>query len=30
MWPALMLAEEGSLRFAGIQAASLDASRPQD
>lgn len=30
MWPALMLAEEGPLRFAGIQAASLDATRPHD
>jgi anti-sigma factor RsiW len=30
MWPALMLAEEGPLRFAGMQAASWDASRPHD
>ena len=28
MWPALMLAEEGPLRFAGMQTASWDASRP--
>lgn len=28
MWPALMLAEEGPLRFAGVQTASWDASRP--
>ena len=30
MWPALMLAEEGPLRFAGMQAASWDASRRHD
>ena len=30
MWPALMLAEEGPLRFAGMQTASWDASRPHD
>jgi anti-sigma factor RsiW len=30
MWPALMLAEEGPLRFAGMQNASWDASRPHD
>lgn len=32
MWPALMLAEEGPLRFAatGLQNAALDASRPND
>ena len=30
MWPALMLAEEGPLRFAGMQAASWDTSRPHD
>jgi hypothetical protein len=30
MWPALMLAEEGPLRFAGMQAASWDGSRPHD
>jgi len=28
MWPALMLAEEGPLRFAGMQTASWAASRP--
>ena len=28
MWPALMLAEEGPLRFAGVQTTSWDASRP--
>jgi hypothetical protein len=28
MWPALMLAEEGPLRFAGMQTASGAASRP--
>jgi hypothetical protein len=28
MWPALMLAEEGPLRFASMQNASWDASRP--
>lgn len=28
MWPALMLAEEGPLRFAGMQTASWDASKP--
>ena len=28
MWPALMLAEEGPLRFAGVQAASWSATRP--
>lgn len=28
MWPALMLAEEGPLRFAGMQNASWAASRP--
>jgi anti-sigma factor RsiW len=30
MWPALMLAEEGPLRFAGMQNASWDGSRPHD
>lgn len=30
MWPALMLAEEGPLRFAGMQAASWDGSKPHD
>lgn len=30
MWPALMLAEEGPLRFAGMQAVSWDAARPHD
>lgn len=30
MWPALMLAEEGPLRFAGMRNASWDASRPHD
>lgn len=30
MWPALMLAEEGPRRFAGMQNASLVASRPND
>jgi anti-sigma factor RsiW len=30
MWPALMLAEEGPLRFAGMQNASWDASRQHD
>ena len=30
MWPALMMAEEGPLRFAGMQTASWDASRPHD
>ena len=30
MWPALMLAEEGPLRFAGRQNASWDTSRPHD
>ena len=30
MWPALMLAEEGPLRFAGVQAVSWDAARPHD
>jgi anti-sigma factor RsiW len=28
MWPALMLAEEGPLRFAGLQIASWDATKP--
>jgi anti-sigma factor RsiW len=28
MWPALMLAEEGPLRFAGVQTASWQATRP--
>jgi anti-sigma factor RsiW len=28
MWPALMLAEEGPLRFAGVQTASWSATRP--
>jgi anti-sigma factor RsiW len=28
MWPALMLAEEGPLRFAGMQTASWQATRP--
>lgn len=28
MWPALMLAEEGPLRFAGMQTASWDAPKP--
>jgi hypothetical protein len=28
MWPALMLAEEGPLRFAGMQTASWGATRP--
>ena len=28
MWPALMLAEEGPLRFAGLQIASFDAPKP--
>ena len=30
MWPALMLAEEGPLRFAALQNISWDASRPHD
>jgi hypothetical protein len=30
MWPALMLAEEGPLRFAGMQNVGWDASRPHD
>ena len=30
MWPALMLAEEGPLRFAGMQGAGWDVSRPHD
>ena len=30
MWPALMMAEEGPLRFAGMQAAGWDAARPHD
>ena len=30
MWPALMLAEEGPLRFAGMQSVSWDAARPHD
>ena len=29
MWPALMLAEEGPLRFAGVQTASWQATRPE-
>jgi hypothetical protein len=28
MWPALMLAEEGPLRFADTQSASWSATRP--
>lgn len=30
MWPALMLAEEGPLRFAGMQNVGWDASKPHD
>lgn len=30
MWPALMMAEEGPLRFAGMQNASWENARPND